>query len=461
MLELILEVIGIEFWHSIVDRLMDYSVFPDLLAIGVLVAVFRSVLAQNSDPQPRYWLLGWTLILGHFLAQVFNGTTGILHSIILAVSFSMLLAAGTVFISSSYLGNLSFRRRVVSAGLINGFNLIFICCACFDVNQPILYMALSVASLIFGLIAMWSIGKVTPLRPGVYVLFVAARLIQIGVLYRFDAGYTVTWILFDIYLATAVMLINRYRYQRAVEASSMGMKVVIFSFFIWALVFPFSTLLTLFAPSVHVQSEVWNLPKFLVAVGMILVLLERQVHHHEYLALHDELTGLPNRRLFDDRFQQALDRAPRQGKHVALLVIDLDDFKKINDAYGHPAGDFFLKAVASRFQQVIRRADTLARTGGDEFSVVVCDLPSREAAEQVIKSLRQAMTAPVMVRGTAVPIRASMGMAFYAENGETKTALVAHADAAMYRAKKLIHAKDNPQIPDVIGEMVPFPRPWA
>ena len=124
-------------------------------------------------------------------------------------------------------------------------------------------------------------------------------------------------------------------------------------------------------PNVVVESEVWNLPKYVVALGMILLLLEEQIEHNKHLALHDVLTGLPNRRLFQDRLANTLERARRTGTQAALLVLDLDRFKQVNDTLGHHVGDLLLQNVAKVFSGRIRRSDTVARTGGDEFSVIL------------------------------------------------------------------------------------------
>ncbi len=118
------------------------------------------------------------------------------------------------------------------------------------------------------------------------------------------------------------------------------------------------------------ESEVWNIPKYLVAVGMILTLLEDQIERSNYLAYHDELTGLPNRRLLDDRLDQALAHARRVGSKVAVLLLDLDHFKEVNDTFGHRVGDMTLQAVVTQLTSSIRASDTLARSGGDEFTVV-------------------------------------------------------------------------------------------
>ena len=133
-----------------------------------------------------------------------------------------------------------------------------------------------------------------------------------------------------------------YAYRRA----TAGAFITIAGFFAWASVFVVGPLIVALFPNVHLESEVWNLPKYVVAVGMILLLLEDQIEHNKYLALHDELTGLPNRRLFQDRLASALERARRTGSQAALLLVDLDHFKQVNDTVGHHIGDVLLKRVS-------------------------------------------------------------------------------------------------------------------
>ena len=155
-----------------------------------------------------------------------------------------------------------------------------------------------------------------------------------------------------------------YAYRRA----TTGAFITIAGFLAWAAVFVVAPGMNIFLPNLRLESEVWNLPKYVVAVGMILLLLEDQIEHNKYLALHDELTGLPNRRLFQDRLASALERARRTGSQTALLLVDLDQFKQVNDALGHHAGDQLLERVGRVFSARVRRSDTVARTGGDEFS---------------------------------------------------------------------------------------------
>jgi diguanylate cyclase (GGDEF)-like protein/PAS domain S-box-containing protein len=156
-----------------------------------------------------------------------------------------------------------------------------------------------------------------------------------------------------------------------------------------------------------------------------------------FLAYHDALTGLPNRRLLEDRLQQALYRAQRSESRLAVLLIDLDDFKQVNDSAGHRAGDAVLREVALRLASCMRKADTLARHGGDEFVVVMGDIAGEAECQAVAEKILRALAPEVRVDGRAFTLGASIGIAVYPGGSGDADALLRHADAAMYRAKQL------------------------
>ena len=153
-----------------------------------------------------------------------------------------------------------------------------------------------------------------------------------------------------------------------------------------------------------------------------------------HLALHDALTGLPNRTLFHERVERAI-TGMRPDRAVAVLLVDLDRFKEVNDTLGHDHGDELLKVVAERLGGALREGDTLARLGGDEFAVVLCDLPNRGAAAETASRLHDALRRPFGLRGIAVELDASVGVALCPEHGRDVTTLIQRADVAMYDAK--------------------------
>jgi len=172
-------------------------------------------------------------------------------------------------------------------------------------------------------------------------------------------------------------------------------------------------------------------------VGMMLLLLEDQLEHNRHLALHDPLTGLPNRRLFQDRLASAIERARRTETQAALLVIDLDRFKLVNDTLGHHVGDMLLQRVGTLFAGRVRRSDTVARTGGDEFSVVLEEPTSREEARHVGESLLQLLKEPMQLGDHVVRIGASVGVAVFPEDALDMELLCIAADLKMYDVKHL------------------------
>ncbi len=153
-------------------------------------------------------------------------------------------------------------------------------------------------------------------------------------------------------------------------------------------------------------------------------------------ALHDPLTGLANRSLFEDRLDQAHARARRRGGFGAVLLIDLDDFKGVNDTYGHVIGDELLAAIADRLRRVARATDTLCRFGGDEFLVLVEEMSNADEARVIAERILEEMVAPFSLRGTTFVQRASVGVAVFDPSAEDVSTLVQSADIALYEAKR-------------------------
>lgn len=155
-----------------------------------------------------------------------------------------------------------------------------------------------------------------------------------------------------------------------------------------------------------------------------------------YLATHDPLTGLANRMLLHDRLEHAVDRARRSDQAVHALYLDLDGFKPINDSCGHTVGDHLLRSVAERLRACIRRADTVARIGGDEFVVVLESTAHVKDTDAIAQKIVDTIARPFEIHGRRITVTASIGLAGFPQDGETVDQLVRHADAAMYMAKQ-------------------------
>lgn len=173
---------------------------------------------------------------------------------------------------------------------------------------------------------------------------------------------------------------------------------------------------------IAIQNDV-SLPKY-----------EQERDHH--LAYHDVLTGLPNRALFLDLERQAVSHARCAGRQLAVLFLDLDKFKPVNDSFGHDIGDRLLMAVAERLRSAVRKSDTVARFGGDEFVILLPDLPDAGVAKALAGKLAQTIARPFVISEKMIHIGASIGIAIYPADSEDSDDLMRKADQAMYLAKK-------------------------
>ncbi|MEF8792814.1 sensor domain-containing diguanylate cyclase [Thiohalorhabdus sp.] len=168
---------------------------------------------------------------------------------------------------------------------------------------------------------------------------------------------------------------------------------------------------------------------------------KKQQEVTQHWADHDSVTGLPNRRLFFDRLTQALvDRSskPESGNQLALFFVDLDDFKKINDYFGHQTGDEVLEVIAERLRNSLREGDTVARFGGDEFTILLKHLPNMHTAQEIAEKLLDVIQKPLVLGESfsGIGVGASIGMAMAPDHGEDAETLLVRADWAMYRSKR-------------------------
>jgi len=200
-----------------------------------------------------------------------------------------------------------------------------------------------------------------------------------------------------------------------------------------------NTLITIVLNStgMYVQDSGYSKHEFLGTYGVARDVTDRkraeeQITYHAY---HDILTDLPNRILFKDRLTLALAQAKRQDKELAVMFIDLDRFKWVNDTFGHVRGDELLQMVAARLKMALRGSDTLARQGGDEFTLLLPDLGSRQDAERLAAKILDNLNAPFEIERQEIHISASIGIAVYPDHGDSVDKLLRHADIAMYQIK--------------------------
>jgi len=193
------------------------------------------------------------------------------------------------------------------------------------------------------------------------------------------------------------------------------------------------------------HSILWNLTRLdeedddeaqVILIGQDISQIRATQNQLHYLAHYDILTGTANRRLFEDRCRQAIERALRYRHRCALICLDVDHFKRINDTLGHDAGDTLLKTISDRLQESVRGEDTIARLGGDEFAVLLSQVTGPEGCEKVARALLDNMIRPIQVPSGELVITSSIGITIAPDDGSTYEELLKNADMAMYRAKK-------------------------
>ena len=414
--------------------MLNYAVLPDLIALAALVIVFRSMLRRHAGDQLDSWLLGWTFVLMYFGAKLLDDGKGVWENAIATIAVLSLEMAGLAFLrAASRFDILALKPAYLTSWTLG--LLAYTACAIWNVQSALPYLVAGIALTTGVTLLNFSVRASRSRRNNIFSLVSAwiLALTLIVLVFFHRMAYGIDLILTWLYLMAAVRCWQRFRGQGA------GAPIAVGGFVAWSAVFPLMRLQQAYEPTLNIQSEMWNIPKYIVAVGILLTFLEAQIDRNEHLALHDPLTGLPNRRLFEDRLEKALQRAERNQTLAAVLLVDVDGFKQINDTYGHAVGDAVLRAFASRLEGRVRRADTIARTGGDEFTLVVADLGQMRGAETLAQKLREDMDQPLTVGELQLRVPGSIGVAVYPRDALSADALCARADAAMYEEKR--HAK--------------------
>jgi diguanylate cyclase (GGDEF)-like protein len=412
---------------------MNWIELPDIVAIALLICAFASVARRNPTQVSGLWLTGWLMIALHFTSFLFLffpliwGTLAALLGTIAVVWAGVLFQTAVV----PYRNEISSRWMTITLLALNALYLILL----MPGGSPA--WALNAAAALFGLgplaITLAVVRRFSrSLRWSTVALYIALAVFLLAIQNRpgYGVNLALNAVLFVVYLGCSINFL--FAYWRA----TAGAFITIAGFLAWAAVFVAGPWLYYLHPLIHLEAEVWNLPKYVVALGMILLLLEDQIEHNKHLALHDELTGLPNRRLFQDRLASALDRARRTSSQTALLLVDLNRFKQVNDTFGHHVGDLLLQRVGAAFAGRVRRSDTVARTGGDEFSVILEEPTSRDQAVQVSQELFQLLGEPFQLEAHTVRIGASVGIAIFPDDAPDMESLCIAADLRMYENKQ-------------------------
>ena len=334
------------------------------LMLGVVALVHRRYPQHDIRP----WMAGLLLIFLECLARAgyVMPLPAIWHNTLHVLALDAYLLAGICFVRASRAGAHRLPRAILfklvnaapAAVLLSGYG-----------------GGIHASSLFYPVVALCGVAtaigsSVALRRPARHVVTLLAVWLPVTAATFAHRPRVASYLLLGLlYLLIALL------FALNLPKRSSGKIAVVIGFAVWSACFvshPWVAQLSTEWNSM--VGEIWNMQKFLITVGFLVVLFERQVNNNEWLALHDELTGLPNRRLFQDRIGNAVARAERDRTALIVFCVDLNHFKEVNDTLGHDAGDELLRCVARNLQQVVRRTDTLARIGGDEFTLLAADV---------------------------------------------------------------------------------------
>lgn len=521
--------------------------------LGFFVVLFGSIYRQRPSRRLGYWVAAWTLVLLHFLFGLAHPGSHLLSEVLYSLGLDALILAGLCFLLSPAPMARDLRITAMVGALIGLPALFYPNYLIFSSGGHLLLYAAVAVSASGGMLLAWILYQQ---RPKLLVFLITAlagcELWGFYAIALNHEGQGIPAILAGIIFAFATLYWFEFR------RFSAGVLTTVVGLLACALAVPVSLFCQHLFPAAHVPADLWIIPNYFVAFGMLLALLEDEisaagrasehyrllffsnphpmwihdpetlrflkvndaaVRHYgysrdEFLSMtvhdlrpsedleailretsksdsftlagpwqhrkkdgssiqvdiaahvidycgrncwfvlvqdvterqrlhaqllhqahHDSLTGLPNRLLLEDRMRQTFAQASRNGRRAAVICIDLDRFKRVNDTFGHAAGDVCLRQVAMRVSERLRAVDTVARAGGEEFIAVLGDLSSVGDAGIVAQDLLEAISEPIESNGHTFHIGASMGIAVYPDDGTAFAELWRAADGAMYRAK--------------------------
>lgn len=409
---------------------MTLLLLPDVAGMLVLMLVLSWFRNRHEDNRVDGWMLGLTFILLQMLTGIVLRRSTAYPHLMQSLSLDAYLLAAVTFGWAARRdllpGNDALPYYVLPAVPLFILNTAY--GAGFGTAR--LYTELAALGLVSGLSYILFLRRMRV--TGRILLAMLHLCLWLPLLYLAASGHTlwgVYWGLACLYLLVAAS------FRKQARPDCIGAWVVMASFAMWSMCFlalPFAHGIPAVLDTIE---RVWGIQKFFVVIGMLLVLLEDESYRRKQEALHDALTGLPNRRLFDDRLKVALERSLRYGRSAAIFAIDLNGFKAINDSYGHQTGDLALSRVAERLRRKVRGADTIARCGGDEFLVIVNDLTRPENCIRIANALRIAVESVTIPGCPELRLSGSIGYAVFPDDADDSHTLCELADLRMYGEK--------------------------
>jgi len=415
---------------------MNILLLPDLAAMATLLTILHFLRRRHPQEGVGLWIIGLLFIFLEALAHAFYRASGPLHLPSHIVALDSYLAAGVIFLWAASKGLLPRRATLIYLAVNTPALAVLETTYSFDVRAPWAYHLIAACGL--------AIGLITP--------FLLSRSLRLGNAWWLVVIQTVLWIpvwglasthmfrdvaylpLFLLYLLVAIV------FGLNLPEKSLGRIAIVTGFLISTFIFLTHSWVSSHPQYIGFAAAIWDWQKFLVIIGMLLVMLERQVASNEWLALHDQLTGLPNRRFFENRLEEAIERSRRAGTRAAVVMVDLNGFKVINDTRGHDTGDRLLQHIAQSLRHVTHVDDTLARLGGDEFILVATELPSDLSASQIAEltsnRIVEALQRPFSDGKESFTVSGCVGVAIYPDDTTDEILLRRLADQRMYQQKR-------------------------
>ena len=409
---------------------MDLSYLPHIFALSVFIGGFRP-LVRRVGAHVNLWFLGWGFALAHFLALSLWSPEGWMHT-----------AFGLAALWATELCALCF---VVASANMPG-----------DKVGPLLTVELALPVLLQSALMVLCPGR-GDLQLAAVALFFAPGLHMIVWRAHRSRSMLVLSTAFAIFAAVTLpaarnpaavlpvahgalamlFLTAGYLYAAASKRFSRGIVAAVAGLAAWGLSYPLADVYLRGHAGAHISRALLECPQYLVMAGIVLTLLEEHIRRTERLAMHDPLTDLPNRRLFEERLVKTMEEARLHRTTVACLVIDVDNFKQINDTLGHTVGDQLLRALAVRLAWHMSPRDILARTGGDEFTALLAGVNDENHLRFIASAMMSAASVPIAIdEDRSVDVRISVGIALSPDHADDIDELRRMADEAMYSAKR-------------------------
>jgi len=406
---------------------VDLALLPDIFALTVLVFAFRP-LVRRAAVHTNICFAGWTFLLVHYIALAFRAPTGIRHTLTSLIALWAVDLCGLCFLLVCSATSVRTVDRVVVLEiglpiLLQSMLLVI------GSPWPLVHFAVGALYFVPSLDLLIFRRRRSRALVVVSLAYAACAALLLPFCWRIP-GIMVSGTLTMLFLCCAYLLIH------STKRWNMGVVASVIGFTAWGLTYPMLALLAHNYPEFHPQHVLLVLPQYLLAASMMFTLLEEHLYRAERMAMHDPLTDLPNRRLFEERLIATMEDAWINKTTVACLVIDVDNFKTINDTLGHDAGDQLLQALAMRLSWHMSPRDILARTGGDEFTALLAGVNDEHHLRFIAGAMMSAASVPISIDGNPVDVRISIGIALSPDDADDIDGLRRAADEAMYSAKR-------------------------